>query len=55
MADDLAVDDRDEGELRDPAVALSEFVKQTCFWRLRPIVSVERTDDDTSDALRVAG
>jgi hypothetical protein len=55
MADDLAVDDRDEGELWDPAVALSEFVKQACFWRLGVVVSVERSDDDTSDALRVAG
>ncbi|HSP27237.1 MAG TPA: hypothetical protein VLN74_01725 [Ilumatobacteraceae bacterium] len=55
MADDLAVDDGDEGELGDPAVAFSEFVKQTCFGRLRPIVPVERTDDDTSDVLHVAG
>jgi hypothetical protein len=55
MADDLAVHDGDERELRDPAVAFSEFIKQTCFWRLRPIVSVERTDDDTSDVLHVPG
>jgi hypothetical protein len=55
MADDVTVDHGDEGQLGDPAVAVSESVEQTCFWRLRAVVSRERADDHASDDLYVVG